>query len=126
MGHIDKITTFCKEQYRKHSTNAVIYCLSTTLSQVKLKKVLVALGFAFGSLTLIAPTPSKAEDGCPNGFFPIGGGYCRNIVCTENSADWDPNTEPVMKKYGLSCYKGRKPQGQNERGLWGSQTIPMR
>ena len=27
---------------------------------MKLKKVLVGLGFAFGSLTLIAPTPSQA------------------------------------------------------------------
>lgn len=43
MGHIDKITTFCKEQYRKHSTNAVIYCLSTTLSQVKIQKSLFLL-----------------------------------------------------------------------------------
>ena len=121
MGHINKNTSFCKEKYRRHGTNAVIFCLSTPLSQVKLKKVLVGLGFAFGSLTLIAPTPSKAEGGCPNGFLPIGGGYCRNIVCPAFFGDTDPNTEPYMRKYGLSCYNGKL-----QRGLWGSQTIPMR
>lgn len=124
MGRIEKITTFCEEQYRKHSTNAVMCCLSTALSQVKLKKVLVALGFAFGSLTLIAPTQSKAEGGCPKGFFPIGGGYCRDIVCPADTRYIDWTTEPTMKKYGSTCPLAVGLQGN--AGKWGNQTIPMR
>lgn len=91
---------------------------------MKLKKVLVALGFAYGSLTLIVPTPSKAEGGCPKGFFPIGGGYCRNIVCPAGNQynDWD--TEPTMKKYGYTCPVGIGQQWNV--GKWGNQTIPMR
>lgn len=118
MGHIDKTTTFCKEQYRRHGTNAVIFCLLTALSQVKLKKVLLAFGFAFSSLTLIAPTPSKAEGGCPKGFFPIGGGYCRNISCGGPPLDQD--AENTLQKYKKACGYGAW------YAHWGNQTIPMR
>ena len=104
---------------------------------MKLKKVLVALGFAFGSLTLIAPTPSKAEGGCPNGFYPIGGGYCRNIVCKPGylgSGFGDQDAIATLQKYGQSC----NPKSELEilslaqRGggwpitVWGNQTLPMR
>lgn len=87
---------------------------------MKLKKVLVALGFALGSLTLIAPTPSKAQGGCPDSFVPIGGGYCRNITCPYSSDNFDDSTKPYMIKYNLKCGTSLKVGG------WGNQTIPMR
>jgi hypothetical protein len=31
----------------------------------------------------ISAQGSKAEGGCPNGLYPAGGGYCRDIVCTQ-------------------------------------------
>ena len=88
---------------------------------MKLKKVLVALGFSLGSLTLIAPTPSKAAGGCPDGFVPVGGGYCRNIICPRlgNNVYVDEKATSSMKKYGLNCpgWAG---------GAWGNKMIPMR
>jgi hypothetical protein len=102
---------------------------------VKLKKVFLALGFAFSSLTILTPTPSKAEGGCPKGFFPRGGGYCRNIICLEpeNIGDisiFDFDTKPYMKKYGLTCPFIHLVNGKVETtvnmGKWGNQMIPMR
>lgn len=117
--------------------------LSTALSQVKLKKVLLALGFAFSSLTFIAPTPSKAEGGCPQGFYPVGGGYCRNIVCAQGyvgaARDNDQSAIEMLNKFGQSCnseeymmslvMQSMAGGGRNahmRRTIWGNQTLPMR
>jgi hypothetical protein len=135
VGHIDKTTTFCKEQYRRHGTNAVIFCLLTALSQVKLKKVLLALGFALSSLTLIAPTPSKAEGGCPGGFYPESGGYCRNIICIDtirNGATGqlvilgrrDISAEEAVRKQNKSC--GNNIAGNPRFPNWGDKYLPKR
>ena len=64
--------------------------------------------------------PVKAEGGCPKGFFPIGGGYCRNIVCKGYGFATEQSTIPVMKKYGYAC-----PVVGNI-GNWGTTIIPMR
>ena len=98
------------------------------LHQVKLKKVLVALGFAFGSLTLLAPTPSKAEGGCPNGFYPAGGGYCRNIECVVGivyalAGKRDISAEQTIKKYNKSC---GDINGNPAIPIWGQTIIPKR
>lgn len=93
------------------------------------------------SVSPLTSLPAKAEGGCPSGMVPVGGGYCRNIVCVDNM--WDTNTEPVMKKYGLTCPAGRargaiadfeKKNGreydQNVNrwagGIWGNMMVPMR
>jgi hypothetical protein len=93
------------------------------------RKNLFASIFA-ASLFSVSPltfSPAKAEGGCPSGFVPIGGGYCRNIVCPQSNilAVADRDTEPVMKKYGLKC---SVPPGiyQIDFGKWGDQIIPKR
>jgi hypothetical protein len=94
---------------------------------MKLKKVLVALGFAFGSLTLIAPTPSKAEGGCPGGFYPVEGGYCRNIECVHEIvyALKGPDTSALaaVRKYNKSCPNN---YGNQTVPTWGQRLIPKR
>jgi hypothetical protein len=36
---------------------------------------------------------AKAEGGCPKGTYPVGGGYCRDIVCVPMFTQvWDPNS----------------------------------
>lgn len=78
------------------------------------------------AFSLVAPTSVSAEGGCPNGFFPIGGGYCRNIVC--NTGTWgkwnfgDEDAHKVMKKYNLSCGLPNPVVG----GMWGNSIIPKR
>ncbi len=95
---------------------------------MKLKNVFVALGFALISQTLVAPNSSRAEGGCPNGFVPIGGGYCRNIVCPQSNilANADSDTEPVMAKYGLRCPVQGTGGMSFGIGKWGNQLIPKR
>jgi hypothetical protein len=104
----------------------------TTLIKMKplLKSALPVLFFPF---LLLNPQQSKAEGGCPNGLFPVGGGYCRNIVCVEGS--FDSSTIPVMKKYGAIC-PGREfltllahpdlKDSKHYGGSWGNMMIPMR
>ena len=65
---------------------------------------------------------ASAEDRCPSGTFPVGGGYCRNIVCDPyvlHDHLW-PDTEPMrlLKISGLSCPTGLP--------VWGQTYIPMR
>jgi len=73
----------------------------------------------------MAPTPSKAERGCPNYFLPIGGGYCRSVECTPNTDHDYPDMElsKQAEKLGWKCPGN---YGQLPWVRWGSQTIPMR
>ena len=100
-----------------------------------------ALHLLFFPFLLLNPQHSKAEGGCPKGLFPVGGGYCRNIVCVEGS--FDSSTVPVMKKYGAIC-PGREgrvalyealttagggkidPDAKYFGGSWGNMMVPMR
>ena len=86
----------------------------------------ILFGYSLVALNmLIAPNAAKAEGGCPSGLVPVGGGYCRNIVCpkvTGNGVDWskrDESTKPYMKKYNLRC-------PIVEYGMWGNMMVPMR
>ena len=93
------------------------------------------------SVSPLTSLPAKAEGGCPKGLFPVGGGYCRNIVCVEGS--FDSSTVPIMKKYGALC-PGREtrvalyealttagggkidPDAKYFGGSWGNMMVPMR
>ena len=80
------------------------------------------------SVSPLTSLPAKAEGGCPKGLFPVGGGYCRNIVCPRFANDGvhilvpqpDESTKPVMKKYNLQCLEGYAD------GVWGNMMVPMR
>jgi hypothetical protein len=82
-------------------------------------------------------TTATAEDRCPRGTFPAGGGYCQNIVCRQHTrrlqpcisggglcnmidryAKPDPDAARALENNGLSCSSGQ-PQ-------WGDTYIPMR
>jgi hypothetical protein len=87
-----------------------------------MRALIIVLGVTIGyGQAFLGSLPAKAEGGCPNGFFPIGGGYCRNIVCnfyTGCGLSEAKDAIQNLKQYGTSC------------GLsctqWGDQTIPMR
>ena len=97
-----------------------------------LKSALTVLFFPF---LLLNPQQSKAEGGCPKGLFPVGGGYCRNIICAPVMGQvWDPNSmvtedrvvnvadpdaEKTLGQYKLSCpvYAAAK---------WGNTLVPKR
>lgn len=93
---------------------------------MKSKLILTQLAIAALSLSF---QESKAEGGCPSGFVPVGGGYCRNIVCpkirmTPNdppmTKTYDNSTRAPMEQYNLSCgFMGKW-------GAWGDTMIPMR
>jgi len=78
------------------------------------------------SVSPLTSLPAKAEGGCPKGLFPVGGGYCRNIVCPRFASNGilvphpDESTKPVMKKYNLQCLGGFV------AGVWGNMMVPMR
>lgn len=76
------------------------------------------------SLGLLAPVGAKAEGGCPKGFVPIDGGYCRNIICSSTP---DFSTAASMQKYGLSC--GSVPAfgfPGTQVGSWGNLIVPKK
>ena len=93
------------------------------------------------SVSPLTSLPAKAGGGCPKGLFPVGGGYCRNIVCPvlitnprfgcnaygnfcETRSYWSPDsdesTKAVLKKNNLSCNNGASD------GAWGNMMVPMR
>jgi len=83
--------------------------------------------FALGvcALSPISPVliPSvRAEGGCPDGFFPAGGGYCRNIVCPEYFGCLhhnDASAIETLQKYGRQC--------TSNMGMciqWGDKMVP--
>lgn len=92
------------------------------------------------SVSPLTSLPAKAEGGCPKGLFPVGGGYCRNIVCLEGGSD--SSTVPMMKKYGVVCPNRegttmlmealgesigkRNPDAKYYGGSWGNMMVPMR
>ena len=71
-------------------------------------------------IAALSSQESKAEGGCPSGFAPIGGGYCRNIVCKSimNAAP-DHDLQAQLSKYNWKC-----------SGVsflhWGNQVIPKK
>jgi hypothetical protein len=85
------------------------------------------------SVLPLTSLPAKAEGGCPKGFFPVGGGYCRNIVC---DVGFDSSTVPIMKKYGIICQSREfaarlkiqfsDPDFKYYGGTWGNMMVPMR
>lgn len=85
------------------------------------------LALLFVPAFAISPIKSSAEGGCPDGTFPAGGGYCRNIVCREanfyryaaglDSGD-DPKAAAMLKKYNKVCSLGF--------AAWGDLIIPKR
>jgi hypothetical protein len=78
------------------------------------------------SVSPLTSLPAKAEGGCPKGLFPVGGGYCRNIVCTSpTNFNRDNTTRPYMEKYGLSCPDGVL-GNMTSAGVWGDMMVPMR
>jgi len=88
------------------------------------------LNYFLGCTSLIAsliaePKPLIAAGNCPDGFFPIGGGYCRNIVCRQfNVYLYTPDDKDAiatLKKWGASC---GDPDFMVTK--WGNQVIPMR
>jgi hypothetical protein len=79
------------------------------------------------AFSLVAPTSVSAEGGCPNGFVPVGGGYCRNIVCITGNMqaaflNGEEDAQLAMKKYNLSCGFPNPVFG----GKWGNSIIPKR
>lgn len=54
----------------------------------------------------VRQTPAKAEGGCPTAMVPVGGGYCRNIVCVPNQ--YGGAAEALAAKYNLKCGYGRE------------------
>ena len=79
------------------------------------------------SVLPLTSLPAKAEGGCPRGLFPVGGGYCRNIVCMDDlmelyrHMDTFKETGPILKKYNLNCGFAN-----DMGGLWGNMMVPMR
>jgi hypothetical protein len=61
---------------------------------------------------------SKAEGGCPNGLYPAGGGYCRNIICVpEMSYDnQDKAAFETLMKYNKRC--------NGTSAYWGNLMVP--
>ena len=74
------------------------------------------------SVLPLTSLPAKAEGGCPQGLYPAGGGYCRNIWCPQFGDGGTPeeSTKAVMKKYNLECYN------LFGYGAWGNTIVPMR
>ena len=73
------------------------------------------------SVSPLTSLPAKAEGGCPKGLFPVGGGYCRNIVCPTSYNAFtkaDPSAKKVLDKYNQKC-----PLAFVE---WGNIYVPMR
>ena len=69
---------------------------------------------------LFSSQESKAEGGCPNGFAPIGGGYCRNVVCKSiYNAVPDRDLQLKLSKYNWKC------DGVSFLH-WGDQVIPKK
>lgn len=91
----------------------------------------ISMEFTCLLILLLVPfltsTLAKAEGGCPKDFFPVGGGYCRNIICpypmtgefltTMLNAQPDESAVKMARKYGRSCKGGTT--------RWGDNLIPM-
>ena len=112
-----------------------------------LKSALPVLFFPF---LLLNPQQSKAEGGCPKGLFPVGGGYCRNIVCVSRTTQvWNPDSwvssGPYnnQRTYGmyedrvtnfddpdavktLTKYKKECSYSAAKAAKWGNTYVPMR
>ena len=78
------------------------------------------------SVSPLTSSPAKAEGGCPQGLYPAGGGYCRNILCPRATAmglspSPDKSTKAVMIKYNIECVNNRIWDG-----YWGNTIVPMR
>jgi len=77
-------------------------------------------------------TTANAEGGCPRGFFPIDGGYCRNIVCRESNgcANYaDADARETANKYGAKCtikVYGMDSGMESPCYNWGNNIIPKR
>jgi hypothetical protein len=87
-------------------------------------------GLFLGFLPVVATTwisPSIAEGGCPDGLFPVGGGYCRNIVCIKSGfggqygqiVTGDASAQGTLEKYNREC-----PMYHAVR--WGDMMVPKR
>jgi hypothetical protein len=93
--------------------------------------ILISAAVAFFAIFSHSPS-AKAEGGCPRGFFPIDGGYCRNIVCREsygcaNYADAD--AKQTANKYGAKCtvkVYGMDSGMESPCYHWGNNIIPKR
>lgn len=85
----------------------------------------------FSSFLLSTPS-AKSEGGCPDSTYPVGGGYCRNIICnttyttryafntpfTVYLGTNDPSAVQTLAKYNKSCKEGTTE--------WGTTYIPKR
>ena len=82
------------------------------------------------TLSILMPDASRSEGGCPNGLYPVGGGYCRNITCPKATqfvgnhtyidvAKRDETADTMLSKYGKSCPYGYVPN-------WGDLMVPKR
>lgn len=72
------------------------------------------------SVSPLTSSPAKAEGGCPEGLFPAGGGYCRNIQCINppTNRPSDESAVSTLKKYNRSC--------PTVFTNWGNLYVPMR
>lgn len=92
---------------------------------------LIATSLVIPISSLVAGcNPFHKADRCPDGYFSIGEGYCRNIDCvarvissndpniapTNTGATADPTAEEALKKEGKVCKDFHVPK-------WGDQTI---
>jgi hypothetical protein len=68
---------------------------------------------------LIPIQAAKAEGGCPKGFYPVGGGYCRNIVCDIRLTTLpDLDAQKTLESYKQDC--------SGARAKWGNMLVPKR
>jgi hypothetical protein len=101
--------------------------VSQSSIHVMIKKVIIAPLMIAAAFLSVQET--KAEGGCPSGMVPVGGGYCRNIVCPQirwfsnqppMTQKYDESTKGPMKKYNLKC------EDMGNFGAWGDIMVPMR
>jgi len=88
-----------------------------------MKWFLLFLGIIVGRLLIDAilskpPVYPPQVSTCPTGFYNIGGGYCRNIICAENWESQNEDAAFALVNEGGSCYKGYP--------AWGESIIPLR
>jgi len=97
-------------------------------------------GLLLSPLVFISPSESFAEGGCPQSLYPIGGGYCRNVVCNNlyvgtgqmvrmphgwvqqkaySGAMEDKDAAALLAKYQKQC-----PEGSVAN--WGQLMVPIK
>ena len=89
-----------------------------------MKQLKASLSFVVLMSSLSSCKTDKSEGICPDGLYPAGGGYCRNIVCPDITtanvfSDDDQSAKDILVKNKKACQVGTKT-------MWGNTIVPMK